>query len=396
MAHSLVRTLQQQLDSWFSKAQAKATETDNSLADLPENVTTRIERRLQDLNNPDVYRSTIREAIATGVNNWQQNVTASNSLVVLGSPVESIAQIMHESLRGWSDAPLKPVVPLDCHSRPFDPLAVTQQFQHALKPYPVDLEKETGDRTETSQLDERKTLLIIPSLDQCFLRCIGGWDGIEYLRDLAIRNRDCFWVLGCSHWAWNYLDFVCQISAYFSEMKPLPDLEEDHLKDWLGSIAKTVIEGTQPSREESDRQPYWKKLENQSSGISTIAVQLWLQSLRIEKDELETAQNLTDEDLADGELPFKLHETPPVLPSLPPLEVIDRYVLHSVLIHNNISHAHLSLSLGESESQMQPRIQELLREKVLELREGKLSVRAIHYAKLKTELANNNFFVGED
>ncbi|MGB3496430.1 MAG: hypothetical protein WBA57_27130 [Elainellaceae cyanobacterium] len=404
MPDSLVLSIQQKFQSWFTRAQAKAKETDNDLTDLPENIADQIERQLQKLTSPKAYQSTIQEAIATGVADWQQRLSASNSLVILGSPVEPIADIMHESLHDWQDAPLHLIVPLDCRTRPTDPLMMTQRFRQALEPYPVSLEQEEGDRPEVDQLGDqlgeqlgdRLTLLVIPSLDQCFLRCIGGWDGIEYLRDLSIRNRNCFWVVGCSHWAWNYLDFVCQISAYFSEVTPLPDLEGDMLQDWLDPIAKTVIEIEHSEEDEGDRQPYWKNLASQSSRVSSIAVQLWLQSLHIQKDDLEAAQDLTDEKLTEGKLPFKLHETPPVLPSLPSLNVIDRYILHSLLIHNYATHAHLALSLGEPESQIQSRVQRLLRERVLELRQGKLSVRAIYYAKLKTELANNNFFVGED
>lgn len=396
MPDSLVLSIQQKFQSWFTRAQAKATDTDNNLAELPENIATQIERQLQNLTSPKAYQSTIQEAIASGVADWQQRLAASNSLVILGSPVEPIADLMHESLHDWQDAPLNPLVPLDCRNRPLDPLMMTQRFRQALEPYPVSLEQEEGDRTEVDQLGDRQTLLVIPSLDQCFLRCIGGWDGIEYLRDLSIRNRNCFWVVGCSHWAWNYLDFVCQISAYFSEVVPLPDLEGDLLQDWLDPVAKTVVEIEHPEDEEGDRQSYWKNLASQSSRVSTIAVQLWLQSLHIQKDDLEAAQDLTDEELVEEKLPFKLHEMQPVLPSLPSLNVIDRYILHSLLIHNYATHAHLALSLGEPESQIQSRVQRLLRERVLELRQGKLFVRAIYYAKLKTELANNNFFVGED
>jgi hypothetical protein len=61
-----------------------------------------------------------------------------------------------------------------------------------------------------------------------------------------------------------------------------------------------------------------------------------------------------------------------------------------------MTRAHLAFSLGQQESQIQPRIQWLLRQGVLERSDGVLAVQSLHYAKLKAELANNNFFVGED
>jgi hypothetical protein len=366
------------------------------LTELPENISDQIAQRLQSLTSPPAYHTHIRESISTSVADWQQRLAAPNSLVILGSPVEPIGQIMHESLQDWPDAPLKPIAPLDCLTRPHDPLTMLQQFRQALEPYPVSLEQNEERHSNTDPLSDRQTILIIPSLDQCFLRCIGGWEGVEYLRDLSIHNRNCFWVVGCSHWAWNYLDFVCQISAYFSEVKPLPNLDGDMLRDWLDPLAKTVISVDDSEEQEESRQLYWKSLANQSSQVSRIAVQLWHQSLRIHQDDLDAAQDSTDDLSISKSLPFKLYETTPVLPSLPSLSIIDRYIVHSLLIHNCTSHAHLALSLGEPESQIQSRVQRLLRENVLELQNDQLSVRATYYAKLKTELDNNNFFVGED
>lgn len=400
MTDSFVRSIQQQVQSWFSHAQAKATETDNGLVDLPDDAVAHIEQRLQVLSSPPAYQTAIREAIATAVTYWQQSLTAPNNLVILGSPVEPIAQIMHQSLRGWHDSPLHPQVPLSCLSRSRDPLSLTQQMKQSLEAHiPV---QQHRDRSDANRLAARKTLLVIPSLDQCFLRCIGGWNSVEYLRDLSIHNRDCFWVVGCSHWAWNFLDFVCQISAYFNQIEPLPELTGEMLQEWLDPIAKTVVKPNDSDEAEGDRRrSYWNSLSNQSSGVSSIAVQLWLQSLHVQKDDLENTsleqtQPSTESEQTSDQLPFKLYETPAVLPSLPSLTVDERYLLHSLLIHSCASYAHLALTLGEPESQIQSRIQRLLREKVLEFRDGVLSVRALHYARLKVELANNNFFVGDD
>ncbi|WP_085519891.1 MULTISPECIES: hypothetical protein [Cyanophyceae] len=66
------------------------------------------------------------------------------------------------------------------------------------------------------------------------------------------------------------------------------------------------------------------------------------------------------------------------------------------MIHGQISRAHLALSLGESRNRIQARIQWLLRQGVLRENQGALSIQAAHYIRLKSELANNNFFVGED
>lgn len=44
----------------------------------------------------------------------------------------------------------------------------------------------TSDGTMRSRLSTK--LLIVPSLERCFLRCADGLDGIEQLRDIIVRD----------------------------------------------------------------------------------------------------------------------------------------------------------------------------------------------------------------
>lgn len=402
MTHSLVHSIRQKFQSWFTQAQAAVAIEDEEV-ELPDGIQTQLWQKIQALPCCQTYQTTVQEAITAGVENWQRNLDAANSLIILGSPVEPIAKILSDSLQTWHNPPVEVFTPLPYQMRPHDPLIMSQQIQQALEAYPqIDAKnpKDTGDLLEADSLAERKTLMMIPCLEQCFLRCIGGWNSIEYLRDMVIHNRNCFWVIGCNHWAWDFLDFVCQISAYFSAVKPLPELDESMIQTWLNPIVKTMVEPDAiEDSEDNLSQAYWKTLASQSSGVSSIAFGVWLNSLRIERDQLEDG-NLSQLNLSEtsttNKTRFTLRQTKPTLPSLPSLTGIDRYLLHSLLIHGQMSHFHLALSLGEPESQIQARIQGLLRAGVLASSNGMLSVRAAHYAKLKIELTNNNFFVGED
>ncbi|MEQ9550307.1 MAG: MarR family transcriptional regulator [Coleofasciculus sp. G3-WIS-01] len=402
MTHSLVHSIRQKFQSWFTQAQAAVAIEDEEV-ELPDGIQTQLEQKIQALPSCQIYQTTVQEAITDGVENWQRHLDAANSLIILGSPVEPIAKILSDSLQTWHNPPVEVFTPLPYRMRPHDPLIMSQQIQQALQAYSqIDVKnpKDTGDLIEADSLDDRKTLMMIPCLDQCFLRCIGGWNSIEYLRDMIIHNRNCFWVIGCNHWAWDFLDFVCQISAYFSEVKPLPELDGAMIQTWLNPIAKTIVEPDAiEDSEDNLGQAYWRTLASQSSGVSSIAVGVWLNSLRIERDQLEDG-NLSQLNLSEtattNKTRFTLRQTTPTLPSLPSLTGIDRYLLHSLLIHGQMSHTHLALSLGEAESQIQAQIQGLLRAGVLASSNGMLSVRAAHYAKLKIELTNNNFFVGED
>lgn len=394
MIQSLFPHLRQQIQSWFTKAQ-NVTQSDDDFMELPDTLLAELNQRLESLSSPIAYQTTIQEAIATGVTTWQKNLEAANHLVILAHPVEAIAKILQDSLDLWQNPPaLEIVIPFSSLHRPRNPLTLSQRIQQALQPYPqihLNLSPEADRALEVDALEERQTLIVIPCLEQCFLRSIGGWESVELLRDLMIQNPHCFWVIGCNHWAWEFLDFVCQVSAYFSELQTLPKLDATLLEEWLSPITQTVVAPKLLSGEEAETaKTYWEALASESSGVSQIAIYLWLQSLRIKPDAV------TEDEVPSLNNPeIVLYETKPSLPSLPSLEPSDRYLLHSVLIHGSITRSHLALSLGEPESQIQARVQWLLRADLLEAKQGGLSLHPVYYDKLVRELSNNNFFVGK-
>ena len=397
MIYSLIHSTWQQAQSWFSQAQD--SDSDHGLVEIPDILQAQLMEAINDLSSPEAYRDEVQGAIATAIEDWQHNLDAPNSLVFLSNPVEAIAKILSDSICNWHHAPGIVIVPLDDQARPRDPLSLTQQIQQALSAYPQIESTNVSamhEAIEDEDLEKRTTICLLPCLEQYFLRCIGGWDGIEYLREIMAHNRNCFWVVGCNQWAWEFLDMVCQISAYFNNVQSLPKLDGPMLQDWLNPIVKTVVDANNLDTDSDNlRQSYWKSLSNQSSGVGQIAVHLWLQSLRIQEEDNST-EKLSDYDFStttSSESSLVLHEVSPSLPHLPTLTNIDRYLLHSLLIHGPMSRPHLALSLGEPESQLQSRIQLLLREGVLSSNNGHLAVQASHYSKLKTELGNNNFFV---
>lgn len=409
-----------QIQSWFTQAKA-ATESTDDLVPLPNPLEIQVSQHLQSLPSPQAYQAFIHESLSIAIHPWQTDLDAPNSLVILGSPVESIAKILNDSLQNWGDRPpLDIITPLSCGSRPQIPWTVASQIHQALQPYPqIDVSQDfhIDDSLDLGSLEDRTTLIVIPCLEQCFLRCISGWESIEFLRDLVIHNRNCFWLIGCNYWAWDYLDFVCQVSAYFNDGQYLPPLTGEMLQAWLDPVMKTVVAPTiefsdrpytmrtkttrnrqQSLTDEERHQTYWNVLAHQSLGISSMATSLWLKSLRIKNDAIadETVPKLELSAREPTEQPFTIHEAFPAPPSLPTLTSDDRYLLNSVLIHGRITRSHLALSLGEPESKIQGQIQSLLRAGVLEQGNGVLSVQPAYYGKIKGELVNNNFFVGKN
>ncbi|TVQ47718.1 MAG: MarR family transcriptional regulator [Gloeocapsa sp. DLM2.Bin57] len=359
------------LQLWFSHSQTK--EPDKKLISLPNLPKTKLEKQLQCLSSPIIYQNTIQEAIAPAVKNWQENPDACHSIVFLSNPVENIAKILRDSINNWSNHPVDIITILSGQSRLSNPLEIPDLIQEVTQPY-------------ASTDNPSQTVLVIPSLHQLFLRSIDGWDGLEYLRDFIVKQRDYFWVIGCNYWSWDFLDFVCQINAYFPEIKFLPKMDAESLEEWFNPLLEYVKNNYQAEELESlVNSKYWEVLVNEASGISNIAAQLWLDSLAITPEEVE----LKNKSLT-------LYQFKPSLPSLPKISSLDRYLLHSVLIHGQITRNHLALSLGESSSQIRSCVQVLLAEDLLKDKEHLLTINPSYYDQIKSELVNNNFLVSQD
>lgn len=383
--------------SWFNN-NPETTNTDDDLVEIPDTLETQWRQYIQCQPCPKAYQTNIQDTLTGALETWQQNLEASNSLIILSNPVEAIAKIVNDSLQNWCYcSPLEIITPLTCIKRPANPLSMMEKMQQAFKSYDninMEASKDEDDQLETDCLEQRTTLIIIPSLDQCFLRYIDGWQSIIFLRDIVAQNPHCFWVIGCNHWAWNFLDFVCQVKAYFNQVYSLPTLDKTMLQNWLKPMTQMMIKSGVKDESKTfnlhnltdDDENYWESLASECDGVSTIASNLWLKSLRIKSDELNDNESSN----------INLQQIKPSCASLPSLIGMDYYLLHSVLIHGYIDRAHLALSLGEPENQLLVRIQKLLHQGILQRNHNALLIQPMYYAKLKNELANNNFFVAED
>ncbi|NEQ55436.1 MAG: MarR family transcriptional regulator, partial [Leptolyngbya sp. SIO3F4] len=336
----------------------------------------------------------IREALGQSLQDWQANPEfENNSLVVLGRPVEDIAPILKASLDGaFPDCEVRFF--LGGYQRPSDPLTVPQHLKRELESKKDDGSSEISTPvTQTDRDNHVPTIMVVSSLEQCFLRCIQGWEGIEYLQTLSTRDPSQFWVFGCNHWAWVFLERVCQVSAYLENAIALPELSGSDLKAWLTPLVDTWLDTQETGpmvQVAAASDSYWNSLANVADGIASTALQVWLKSLQIR------TEALSDDRAVLAELPMvELLPTKPALPGLITLEAMDRYLLHSLLIHREMTRSHLAISLGEAERNIRSRLQVLRREGIIRQRGRRFSVDPAYYPKLYSELGNNNFLIGK-
>ncbi|MGB5972077.1 MAG: hypothetical protein WBG38_02100, partial [Nodosilinea sp.] len=282
--------------------------------------------------------------------------------------------------------------PLDWTTRPTNPLSIKAQLAKALEQL-KESEKDDGE-DDPDDLAHRFTVILLPPLEQCFLRCIGGWQGVEWLRDTAGAQRNYFWLISCNTWAWAFLNRVCQVGAYFDQTADLPQLDRDTLHDWLTPFAETLaLASDEDSTPLALGDMSWSNLVNLAEGSPAVARLLWLRSLRLQKPDQPDQPAPLEPGYA---VPVPLYQVQPSLPSLPDLEALDYYLVHALMLHGVTSRSQLALSLGEPESLVQVRGQTLRQGGVLRLSPKGLSVEPVHYPRLAAELDSNNFLTGDD
>jgi len=353
----------------------------DTLKDLPRSTTNQLMTRIESLSTHPTHQSVVQTALKEALSTWQEDPTA-NSLVILGKPIERISQTLQESLITWQPEAWQIINPLPESIQLTDPSAITAKLKQAF------------EKQFEQEASSKRQIVVIPDLSWYFLRCVQGWDGVTYLRDLVTREQSRFWLIGCNQWTWKYLSYVCQIDAYFEQLQQLPVVNSEELQAWLTPIIEEIAidfseDESTKNEQKNKSQSYFERLEDLSLGISAVAVQLWISALKYVPSDPEVTP-------VEEENSGKIQPTSVTLPDLPKLTAEDRYLLFSLLLHGQINLPCLALSLGEAESIVQGQVQVLLRSGVILRRGQLLMVNPAHYPRLRWELTHNNFFIEED
>lgn len=369
-----------QFPSWFSSVQEETILPENPLTELPPEIRQRLLRLTQNLPSPPAELEAVQKRVNSALEQWQkQPSVAANSLVIFSTPVEPGASLLTKSIEIWASKHQTPIRSLQWLQRPTDQETIKTKLQ-------TQLGKGLLDNYQQPEI------VVIPQLSRCFLRSVEGLEGIEYLRDTMLQNRSRFWLIGSSQMCWDYLDYLCKVKAYFEQSLQLPTLNGEQLQEWLAPVAteleinfaSKLFKLELPEEDKSSQRRYFDRLAAVSEGLSSVAVELFRQSLRYE----ETSEDTTDDQ-------GRVTAINPSLPDLPDLTADDQYLLYSLLLHTELTLPHLSWSLGDHETFVQHRVQVLRQKGIIERQEQLLQVNPVYYPRLRAELDNNNFLINE-
>ena len=403
----------------FLKAQAAELEDkvkQNSFTPPPPSQIISLQNAIDSLPNPRSHRAAVRSKLAEAIAQWQEHEGAPNSLVVLGSPIEPLGKLVNEILAEWEQQHLWLIKSLSHSARPPNYSTIKSQLLEEID-RPQDVIPAQGNhesrKLAAAPSGERQVLMVIPDLSWCFLRCVDGLEEIEYLQDWLLNNRSQFWLIGCNHWAWQYLDAVCRLGSYFENTLSLPALQDFELKEWLTPVSETIQFDFGNGRDNQNNnldvdddndehwsspseQNYFEPLAKTSLGLSTVAARLWLLSLGIQEQEDKSANSDASEAEDNPSPTLSLERTNLTLPNLPELTKDDRYLLFSLCLHGGLNLPELALSLGERQSRVRDQVQVLWRAGILACKKGLFEVNSVHYPRLRRDLVNNHFLIGGD
>ena len=373
------------LFSRYTKDVQETQEPERSLIQLPAELRKKLVNAVENLPSNPADKEAIASTLDESFNLWREDPNnADNSVVILSSPVAAVSRILSETLEEWTEQRQIKLKLLPLKNRPADIESTRSKLEHYLK------------QPEVEEEDRELEVVVIPNLSWCFLRSIEGLAGIEYIQSLLCDgSKNRFWIIGAGQVGWQYLNSVCALEAYCGDVFPLPAIPSEKLQSWLDPIIDELdisfddprLEKQILDRDKDNKTNYFDRLADISKGVATVAVQGFLKSIRCEEvDEDEPKDKTTPECQS-------LVAQTPKLPKLPSMESADRYLLYSLLLHGDLSISALADSLGDSESEVQGRVQLLRREGVIEQRDRLLKINPIYYPKIKQELAANNFII---
>lgn len=148
---------------------------------------------------------------------------------------------------------------------------------------------------------DRKRVVVIDRVENCFVRNINGYEAIEKLCYLISETKEqIFWMVSCSRYAWRFLEKVQSVSDYFSHIIQTDNLDAAQIKkiiisrhqasgynfyfepgedDIVNRTYRKLQDQPEKSQEYLERK-YFERITELADGNASIAMILWIRSIR--------------------------------------------------------------------------------------------------------------------
>lgn len=202
-----------------------------------------------------------------------------------------------------------------------------------------------------NSLKERR-IIIVEGLQNLYIRSIDGFGAISVFWVLMSQTSEkLFWMVSCSRYAWEFFTKISDADQYFSQVVKSDNLEEDQIKSGILARHKATgyelefiasesqkrnrtykkLIGDEGSMQEYLRENYFEKLAKIAEGNFSIAMILWIKSIKEHDDKkfIISPMEVADIDLIE----------------VPSREVL--FTLASLVKHDTLKAGELALTLHQ-------------------------------------------------
>lgn len=242
---------------------------------------------------------------------------------------------------------------------------------------------------------EHRRVVVVESIQNCFVRNINGYDAIEKLCYLISETHgNIFWIASCSRYAWAFLDKAIQLSEYFSHVAESDDLNAQQIKSVIinrhrasgyllnfepdGEIVKSrdyrKLVDQEDKAQEHLQEEFFENLAKLAEGNASIAIIFWIRSIHEFDDThfyikpLEVTMLEMVEDLS-----------PRVL-----------FALAAFIIHDTLIDKDLSMILNISEQESRLLINRLQSRSLIEQKNSAFTINHLMYRQIVLLLKERN------
>lgn len=251
---------------------------------------------------------------------------------------------------------------------------------------------------------------IFPNLEKAFFRHTEGLNLIRDFLDKAYSGALGKGIIGCNSWTWVYLSYLWHGKfPYIFSLQAFDQYRLSHVFNTLSKKesgreyvfrqsdnGKYIIPENYPDQDSGEKSDYLQSLAAYCRGNLGVAYDFWYSSPRLEPDEI-----LSEEDANSSESPSKLTVwiTPwnqinkPIMPSDSKNE--KAIILHSLLIHNGLPYEILKELLTLSPNQIKESLTILEEAEILDLRDGKWTIKPAGYPAVREFIQSNNYLIDQ-
>ena len=239
-----------------------------------------------------------------------------------------------------------------------------------------------------------RSIIILEDLQRYYLRTVHGFNVLKKIFELiSDTNQNIFWLTTCTIYAWQYLDRVVSISAYFGFLVTLDDMDDQdilnvieqrhrisgfqirYVTNKLQIKNRKLIHMTDEQRQDYLRISYQSSLARFARGNISLALVHWIRSTSEILEKTVDISSIYEPD--DGFFDYL------------PIDLV--LTLHMILIHDGLSIEHLSIVLNKDLEETQRILFQLFDDGILNRSKDLYILNPLIYRLVVNFLKSKNF-----